>query len=329
MRTGRTNPVVSQFAHLLETTMAQRIIPNIWCNGTAEETGEFYARAFSAARLSAVSEVESRYPTEGLLDFQKPLAGEPLTVSVQIEGTRLILVNAGPEFSPNPSVSFMLNFDPLMFGEDESLARERLTELWRELGVEGTELMPLGEYPFSSLYGWVQDRYGVSWQLMLTNPEGEPRPFVIPALMFDGVSQDRAAEAADFYVSVFATTPGGSEVGNRSPYGEPTGNAGAEALAFGEFRIGEQWFMAADNGSGNDFGFTSGVSLQVDCDDQAEIDRVWEALSAVPEAEQCGWLVDQFGVSWQVVPTNMGELMEREGAFEHLLAMKKIVIVDI
>ncbi|MFC5338622.1 VOC family protein [Leucobacter denitrificans] len=309
--------------------MSQRIIPNIWCTGTAEETGEFYARAFSSAGFSASSEVESRYPTEGLLDFQKPLAGKPLTVAVQIENTQLILVNAGPEFSPNPSISFMLNFDPLMFDGDESLARERLTGLARELGVGGTDLMPLGEYPFSALYVWVQDRYGVSWQLMLTNPEGDPRPFVIPALMFDGPSQDRAAEAADYYVSVFASTPGGTEIGNRSPYGQPTGKASAEALAFGEFRIGEQWFMAADNGSGQDHGFTSGVSLQVNCDDQAEIDRLWEALSAVPQAEQCGWLVDQFGVSWQVVPTNMGELMEREGAFEHLLAMKKIVIVDI
>jgi len=189
--------------------------------------------------------------------------------------------------------------------------------------------MPLGEYPFSARYGWVEDRYGVSWQLMLGDPTGDARPFIIPALMFDGPAQDRAAEAADYYVSVFADAPGGSESGNRFPYGAPTGKAGADALAFGEFRIGEQWFVVMDNGSGVDHGFDCGVSLEVDCEDQAEIDRLWEALSAVPEAEACGWCADRFGVSWQIVPADIGELMQRPGAYQHLMGMKKIVIAEL
>ncbi|WP_341872830.1 VOC family protein [Leucobacter insecticola] len=98
---------------------------------------------------------------------------------------------------------------------------------------------------------------------------------------------------------------------------------------FSDFRIGEQWFTAMDTVVEQDFSFTCGMSLEVACADQAEIDRLWGALSAVPEAEQCGWLADKFGVSWQIVPANMGELMERPNAFQHLLEMKKIVIAEI
>jgi predicted 3-demethylubiquinone-9 3-methyltransferase (glyoxalase superfamily) len=305
----------------------QRIVPNIWCNANAEEAGRFYAEAFERA----TAEVESRYPTEGLLEFQKPFAGEPLTVELTIDGYLFRLINAGDQFRPGPALSFMLNFDPLRFDGDEERARASLDRLWERLLDGGTALMPLAAYPFSAHYGWVQDRYGVNWQLMLTDPAGEPRPFVIPALMFDGLAQDRAAEAADFYTTLFASVlqdSGGTAIGTRFPYPAPSGKAAAGALAFGEFRLGDQWFVGNDNGSGVDHGFSCGVSLEVQCHGQEEIDFLWQALSAVPEAEQCGWLVDSFGVNWQIVPDNIAELMQRPGAFEHMLEMKKLVIPD-
>ncbi|WP_370614428.1 VOC family protein [Mumia qirimensis] len=308
--------------------LPQRIVPNVWCNRNAEEAGRFYAEALPDTR----TEVEARYPTEGLLDFQQAFAGEPLTVTVEIAGTRITLVNAGDEFRPTPALSFTLNFDPLRFGgatpEGEQAARDALDATWTALADGGTVRMEIGEYPFAKRYGWVEDRYGVNWQLMLTDPSGDPRPFVIPALMFGGAAQDKAAEAADFYVSLFESTPGGAEVGNRFPYGTPTGPASAEGLAFGEFRIGDQWLMASDFGADHYFGFSEGVSLEVQCEDQAEIDRLWDALSDAPEAEQCGWLKDRYGVSWQITPVGLGKLMERPNAFEHMLGMKKLVIAD-
>lgn len=305
----------------------QRIVPNIWCNGNAEEAGAFYASVFENSH----AEVESRYPTEGLLEFQRPLAGKALTVALTISDYLFRLINAGDNFAPNPSISFMLNFDPLLFDGDETLARASLDRIWERLADGGKPMMPLTEYPFSAHYGWVEDRYGVSWQLILTDPAGDPRPFIMPALMFDGESQDQAAEAADYYTSLFASvmeSDGGTAVGKRQPYGVPAGLAGPEALAFGEFRLGEQWFVGNDNGSGVDHPFSCGVSLEVQCRDQAEIDHLWVGLSAVPEAEQCGWLVDKFGVNWQIVPDRMGELMQLPGAFEHLMEMKKLVIAD-
>ncbi|WP_374700217.1 VOC family protein [Arthrobacter sp. JCM 19049] len=95
---------------------------------------------------------------------------------------------------------------------------------------------------------------------------------------------------------------------------------------YSDFTLKGQTFSAMDSGVEMAFTFTPGVSLEVACRDQFEIDALWEALSAVPKAEQCGWLTDRFGVSWQIVPQNMGELMQRPGAFEKLMGMKKIVI---
>lgn len=298
----------------------QFIVPNIWCTRNAEEVGQFYADVLP----DTTTEVESRYPQTGLLDFQEPFAGLPLTVAVNVAGYRLTLVNAGDEFSPNPSISFFLMFGADRFGSVEQ-AREALDRVWVGLQPGATVLMALDEYPFSDYYGWVQDRYGVSWQLGLADPVRDDGAFVIPSLLFGGAAQNRAGEARAKYAEVFPEF----EAGGAYPYGEAQGSATPEALMYSEFRIQGQTFGAMDSGVEQDFSFTCGVSLEVHCADQAEIDRIWDALSAVPEAEQCGWLADEFGVSWQIVPANMGELMERPNAFEHLLQMHKIVIDDL
>lgn len=298
----------------------QKIVPNIWFNKNAEEAGEFYTSVFQGA----TSIVGARYPDE-VPEWQSEFAGETLTVDLLIDGYLITLINAGDEFRPNPSISFMLNFDPLFFGGDVEAARTRLDEVWAGLSDGGSVLMELTEYPFSPRYGWVQDRYGVSWQLMLTDPEGEQRPFVIPQLMFAGPAQNQAREAVEFYTSLFED----AGVGMIAEYPEQTGPADEGSVMFGEFQLAGQWFSMMDSAVEQDFTFDCGVSLEVRCADQAEIDGFWEALSAVPEAEQCGWLTDEYGVCWQIVPENMGDLMERPGAYGRMLEMKKLVIAEL
>ncbi|WP_353112660.1 VOC family protein [Microbacterium sp.] len=297
----------------------QRIIPNLWCDHDAEEAGAFYASVFPDAR----SVVTGRYPPGDLPEFQRSFAGLPVTVDVTIGDFRFTLINAGPEFPINPSISFLLNFDPVAHGGDAA-AEAELDRVWAALAEGGTVLMPLSSYPHSAHYGWVQDRYGMTWQLMLTDPRGEPRPFLIPSLLFGSDAQNRAAEAIRLYTGLFPD----SATGTTAPYPEAMGPAVAGALMFGEFMLAGQWFAAMDSGSEQAASFTCGVSFEVRCDDQAEIDRLWEALSAVPEAEQCGWLADRFGVSWQIVPSNVGELLSRPGAYQRMLGMKKLVISD-
>ena len=287
----------------------QKLTVNLWMQGTAEEAGEFYASALPEAK----SEIESRYPTEGLLDFQQPFAGKALTVSAWVRGTKITLINAGGEFSPNASISMILSFN-----SDE---RDALDATWAALSEGGNVLMPLDAYPFSTRYGWVSDKYGVSWQLMESTEPVQDAARVMPSLMFGGAAQNRAAEAIAYYSEVL-----GAKLDSAFPYGQATEVATAESLMFAQFSLGDDLVAAMDSGVAQDFSFTPGVSLEWPCEGQEEIDRVWDALSAVPEAEACGWLTDKFGVSWQIVPSNMGELMERPGAFEHMLGMKKLVI---
>ena len=297
----------------------QKITPNIWFNGNAEEAVELYISAFSDGRV-----VETvHYPKsaeEGLADFQAGLAGRVLSIDFELGDMRFTAINAGPEFRPNPSISFMVNFDP----SRDDRARSNLDALWERLSDGGIELMPLDKYDFSQHYGWVEDRYGVSWQLILTDPDGEPRPFIIPALMFAGPQLGRATEARNYYVEVFAD----SKLGEAYKYTETTDMFTKDHIMFSELQLADQWLVMNDGGPQQDFTFNEGVSLAVMCRDQAEIDRLWDKLSSHPDSEQCGWCKDKFGVSWQIVPENMGELMSRPGAYQTMMEQKKIIIAE-
>ncbi len=173
--------------------------------------------------------------------------------------------------------------------------------------------MPLDKYPFSERYGWIKDKYGVSWQLILTKPEGEPRPFIIPSLMFTGDMTGKADEAIDFYVSVFkdapSTSSGQAKRGMTARYPEGASPEPAAKIMFAEFMLAGQWFTAMDSGHMHKFGFNEAVSLLIECKDQTEIDWYWDKLSAVPESEQCGWLKDKYGLSWQVNSVEMNEIL--------------------
>lgn len=299
--------------------MAQKITPNLWFDGNAREAVDFYTSTLPDGKVAA-TQYYPKSVDEGLADFQKDMAGKELLIDFELGGMRFGAINAGPEFQFNQSISFMLNFDP---SRDEQ-AQGRLDRLWQKLIEGGEALIPLDVYPFSKRYGWVKDRYGLTWQVILTNPEGDSRPFIVPSLMFAGRNTNRAEEAMNFYLSVF---PGGKQ-GTVARYGEETGPAKAEALAYADFTLAGQWFAAMDSGVEQDLAFNEAISLSVACKDQAEIDALWGQLSSVPEAEQCGWCKDKYGVSWQIVPENMDELMQRPNAYARLMPMKKIVIAD-
>lgn len=291
-----------------------KITPNLWFNHNAAEAVAFYTEAFPDGRTTSTS----YYPTEGLLDFQQDLAGSELTINFDLAGQAFTAVNAGPDFTFNPSMSLMVNFDP----SRDADAHAHLDELWGRLADGGQILMPLDAYPFSPHFGWVQDRFGLSWQLILSSSGGEPRPFIIPNLMFSAHNVNRAREAINFYTSVFDD----AQLGTMHLYAEANGPAAAGSVMFADFTLAGQWFAAMDAAAPQDFTFNESVSFSVVCDDQKEIDRYWAALSRVPAAERCGWCKDQFGLSWQIVPAQMGALMSKPGAFEAMTQMTKINI---
>lgn len=293
----------------------QRIVPNVWCQGNADEVGNFYADVLPDTAVELVMS----YPSEDLPDFQRDLAGQPLVVDVTVSGYRMRLINAGSEFRPTPALSFIVNMDPLMFSGGTDEASARISTMWEAFTDGGEVRMSLGEYPHSKLYGWVEDKFGVNWQLMLADPTAERRASIIPQFLFTGAVA-QAQQAIDLYTGLVPDSSLGMSVPKPGEDG---------ALLFAEFSLAGQWFSAMDAGMGHDFTFTPGLSLEMNCANQEEIDRMWGALSAVPEAEQCGWLVDRFGVSWQIVPGNMGELLQHPGAFQRMLNMKRIIVDEL
>jgi predicted 3-demethylubiquinone-9 3-methyltransferase (glyoxalase superfamily) len=270
--------------------LVKPITPHLWFDKEAKEAAAFYCSVFPDSRVDSVTELRDTP------------SGDCDVVAFTLHGQPFMAISAGPVFAFNPSISFFVNFDP---GRDPQ-ARERLDALWNALVDGGQALMPLQAYPFSQRYGWVQDRYGVSWQLILTDPDGEPRPAIVPALMFTGDAYGRAEEAGNFYRSVFD----GSRQGQLAHYPAGLPNDREGTVMFSDFRLGEDnWFAAMDSGHAHGFGFNEAISFVVTCRDQAELDRYWAQLSSVPEAEQCGWCKDRFGVSWQVGPLVLDEVM--------------------
>lgn len=148
---------------------------------------------------------------------------------------------------------------------------------------------------------------------------------ITPNFWFDG----NAKEAVEFYLSVFPD----SQIVNTEYYPESAEEGLADfqlklaghELAI-DFELAGQRFTAIN--AGPEFKFSEAISFAVECKDQDEIDYYWEKLSSVPEAEQCGWCKDRFGLSWQIVPQDMIELMQHPGAYARMMQMKKLVIAD-
>ena len=148
---------------------------------------------------------------------------------------------------------------------------------------------------------------------------------ITPSLWFNGNAQ----EAVDYYLSVFED----SKIINTADYPKTAeeGLADFQQSLAGkvltiDFDLAGMRFTAIN--AGPEFSFSEAISFIISCKDQAEIDYFWEKLSSVPASEQCGWCKDKFGLSWQVVPQNMDELMQKPGAFARMMNMKKLIIAD-
>jgi predicted 3-demethylubiquinone-9 3-methyltransferase (glyoxalase superfamily) len=285
-----------------------RITPHLWFDTEAVEAANFYASTLPDSKVTDVSTIHDTP------------SGDTDIVSFQLWGQPFMAISAGPLFTFTPAVSFLVACD----------TREQVDSLWSRLSEGGKELMPLGSYPFSERYGWTEDRYGLSWQVSLAFP-GQLGQRITPTLMFVGQVVGKAEQAIDLYASVFPD----SKVGPILRYGKDEQPDEEGTIKYAAFSLDGQDFAAMDSAGEHDFGFNEAVSLIVNCETQGDIDHYWDSLSAVPEAEQCGWLKDRYGLSWQVVPTAMDEML-RTGTKEQIarvteafLQMKKFDLAEL
>lgn len=224
------------------------------------------------------------------------MSGQPkgsiMTIRFQLEGEEFLALNGGPTFSFTPALSLFVNCD----------TEEEIDKLYDRLSTECSILMPLSQYPFSKKYCWLKDRYGVSWQLNLAGHSQKIRL----CLLFVGEQKGMAEEAMHFYVSNFEN----SEITSIARYAAGEGDTEG-TVKHGNFSLNGKHFIALDSGLAHEFTFTPATSVIVNCDTQAEVDKLWENLPAAGGgAVHCGWLYDRFGISWQIVPNILTEIMK-------------------
>lgn len=273
--------------------MPQPLYPCLWFDGQAQEAAAFYCNLFRGSRITAAT---------------------PMVAKFELCGQPFMALNGGAAFQVNPSISF--------FVICETAKETQL--LWDRLLAEGSVLMPMGKYDWSEQYGWLQDRYGVSWQIA-RGDQAEVGQAITPSLLFTGAQHGRAEAALHFYTSLFAP----ATVDGILKYG-PGQEEPAGTVQHAQFRINGYTLMVMDSQQAHRFAFNEAISFVLECKDQAEIDRYWSLLTEGGEEGRCGWLKDRFGVSWQVIPevlgTLMGDPVRAQRVAQAFMQMKKMDI---
>lgn len=252
--------------------MKNPIYPCLWFDGNAKEAAEFYCSVFKNSQV---------------------ISDTPVVVNFALDGYRFMGLNGGPQYNPNPSVSFFKVFRDL----------QELNSAWNKLVQNGSVLMPLDKYAWSERYGWVQDRFGINWQLSLGKAEDVRQSFV-PALMFTEQQAGNAAKAIEYYTSVFDN----SSIEQIEKY-TAEDNDQEGLVKYSMFSLNNNFFIAMDSTMPHGFTFSEGVSFVVECEDQEEIDYYWNKFTAEGEESMCGWLKDKYGVSWQIIPEVLKTMM--------------------
>jgi len=289
-------------------TAGQRITPHLWFDNQAKEAAKLYISVFGGN--SKIKNVTTLHNTP---------SGDCDIVSFELSGQSFMAISAGPYFKFNPSISLFVVFDN----------EKDIKAMWNKLIDGGKALMEYNTYPWAKKYGWLQDKYGLSWQLSWSEHH-KMKQKITPMIMFTQEKSGKAKEAIETYTKIFPN----SKIEMIVPYEKGEGDKEG-FIKHSRFTLDGQEFMAIDSSGPHEFIFNEAISFIVHCDTQKEIDYFWGKLSAVPESEQCGWLKDKYGVSWQIVPTAMDKMMatkdEKKMArlTKSFLAMKKFDIKEL
>ncbi|MES2652739.1 MAG: VOC family protein [Bacteroidota bacterium] len=274
--------------------MNKQITPCLWFNNQAKEAAALYCSIFEQSKITLQS---------------------PMVIEIEVLMQKFILLDGGPMFKPNPSISFYY------ICENES----ELDAIWNAFSKEGQILMPLDKYPWGEKYGWITDKFGVSWQLAL-GAISDVGQKITPCLLFSGEQYGRVDEAITHYSSIFENP----KIDGILRYSSDEFPDQEGKVKHAQIGFAGQKFMLMESAASHDFNFTEGVSLTVYCETQDEIDYYWQELSKNGSESMCGWLKDKFGVWWQVIPAQLGEIMsdpnKAEKVGQALMVMRKLNI---
>jgi predicted 3-demethylubiquinone-9 3-methyltransferase (glyoxalase superfamily) len=272
--------------------MKNKIYPCLWFNGNAEEAARFYCSVFRDSEIEDVN---------------------PMVTTFRSSGEKFMCLNGGAEFSFNSSISFYVVCE----------SEEEVNGYWQALIAGGAALMPLDKYDWSPRYGWLKDKYGLNWQLAVGKMEDVGQKFT-PMLMFTGTQAGNAEKAINTYTSIFSE----SSVVGIMRY--PPGQKDEGLVMHAQFKLDGHVFMCMDSSMDHGVQFNESISFVVECENQEQIDHFWNKLTEGGAESMCGWLKDPYGVSWQIVPKVLGQLMQdpdRSGrVVQAFMKMKKFDI---
>jgi predicted 3-demethylubiquinone-9 3-methyltransferase (glyoxalase superfamily) len=225
-----------------------------------------------------------------------------MVVTFELNGSKFMGLNGGPMFKFTPSISLFITCESV----------NDTDEIWNKLIDGGKALMAIDKYPWSERYGWLQDKFGLTWQISVAASDGAKLK-ITPSILFTGNQFGKAEEAIHFYSSVFSN----SSTDVLIHYPSEDQNAGK--VMYSEFKLNNYDLIAMDGPGVHEFTFNEAVSFVVDCKSQEEIDYYWAKLTKGGQESMCGWLIDKFGVSWQIVPEIIAELMSDSGKAERVI----------
>ena len=186
--------------------------------------------------------------------------------------------------------------------------------------------MPLDKYPWGEKFGFIKDKFDMTWQLIYTTTATYNQKIMM-SMLFVGEQFGKGEEAMRYYTSIFPNSNVISAKIIEEGRPEP---AVAGTLEFGQFNLDNEKFVAMDGAGEHKFQFNEGLSFVVECDTQEEIDNYWDTLTKDGSESMCGWLKDKYGVSWQIIPSILSKLMSNAEkaprVIEAFLKMKKFDI---
>lgn len=277
--------------------MKEKITPCLWFNGQAKEAASLYSSVFTSAKITAQS---------------------PIVTAIDVSGQSITLLDGGPMYKPNASISFYYICEKA----------DELDRAWNALSKDGTILMPLDKYPWGEKYGWVTDKFGISWQLALGKISDVGQK-ITPCFLFTGKQYGKAEEALEHYSKIFKNY----KVDGILRFGANEEPDREGKVKHAQVGFNGQKFMLMDSAQSEKLNFTEGVSLTIHCENQEEIDYYWEKLTESGEESMCGWLKDKFGVSWQIIPVILSKIMSDPAkagkAAQAFMSMRKLNIEQI
>ncbi|HTF17876.1 MAG TPA: VOC family protein [Chryseolinea sp.] len=262
----------------------------LWFDHQAEQAAQFYTSVFPNSKMGDIV----LYGNEGH-EIHGGKEGTVMATEFDLCGEKFVAINGGPLFKLNPSISFFVVFETV----------QEADRIWSTLLEGGKILMPYQKYDWSEKYGWLEDRYGLSWQVSF-GKISDVRQQLTASLLFVGEKAGKAEAAISYYTSIFKDSKVDGVMKYPAGGPEPEGN-----VAHAQFGLSGQKFMIMEStNAGHNFTFNEAVSIIINCDTQEEIDFYWNRLVAEGEESNCGWLKDKFGVSWQVDYTGLTKMLK-------------------